>query len=455
MIWRRSRRAYWRFSASVLALFALGFAGYVLYPAAPPWMAAEFEAIPPVYRVMGEAVQHVPGSASVGVVAARFDVNEVAAIPSLHAAVPLLLVLVLVRLWGRRMLLTLLYPLTMGFNVVYAGEHYVVDVLAGYGVALAAYGLVWTLPDLWRRRGLPGMVRFPPITRRMEHRSSAALVSVALVAVFVVYHGGPVNTIAADTCDEVESVDASTLLAGIAGRYAAYLLDAEGEQCYSLTADGVFPPPRAEGVPILAARAPVRLRPAASRPGVRSSFPCASARPCPLWPSLTLRRARHTCSSCNWRASATPSGLRTPSMNWRRGCSRLLPRDWRPRAVPAQQAGGAASRPAGAAPCSSHRNLPILDRDRRAGRPGRPVRHGRDAVTAGWGRRGGTRCTECERPGFPGTPGGGEPRRVPPRRHPPSLTDREDGRAPRRSRLTGAPHAAGRTHGPRSRRRRV
>jgi membrane-associated phospholipid phosphatase len=40
----------------------------------------------------------------------------------------------------------------MGVSLVYLGEHYVLDVIAGYAVALVAYALVWLLPQRLPRR---------------------------------------------------------------------------------------------------------------------------------------------------------------------------------------------------------------------------------------------------------------------------------------------------------------
>ena len=50
LIWLRSRRTYWRYLASVLTLFYLGFIGYALYPAAPPWMAGPCVSAPDASR---------------------------------------------------------------------------------------------------------------------------------------------------------------------------------------------------------------------------------------------------------------------------------------------------------------------------------------------------------------------------------------------------------------------
>jgi membrane-associated phospholipid phosphatase len=69
--------------------------------------------------------------------------NPVAAMPSLHAAFTLLVALFLWRSarWWWRIALAL-YPLAMGFTLMYFGEHYAVDVLAGWLYAVAAYAAV-------------------------------------------------------------------------------------------------------------------------------------------------------------------------------------------------------------------------------------------------------------------------------------------------------------------------
>ena len=66
---------------------------------------------------------------------------SVAAIPSLHAALPMLVAVVL---WGRRRWLNVVlacYPLAMAWTLVYAGEHFMFDILVGWTYAIAI-GLV-------------------------------------------------------------------------------------------------------------------------------------------------------------------------------------------------------------------------------------------------------------------------------------------------------------------------
>jgi membrane-associated phospholipid phosphatase len=67
--------------------------------------------------------------------------NPVAAMPSLHAAGAALLLFFCWRRapWWARCLLVL-YPLAMGLTLVYTGEHYVVDVVAGWLAAGLAVG---------------------------------------------------------------------------------------------------------------------------------------------------------------------------------------------------------------------------------------------------------------------------------------------------------------------------
>jgi membrane-associated phospholipid phosphatase len=61
-----------------------------------------------------------------------FDTNPVAAMPSLHAAFPTACALVGWRAYGKRIGAVLfLYAGSMMVSVVYLGEHYGVDVLAG------------------------------------------------------------------------------------------------------------------------------------------------------------------------------------------------------------------------------------------------------------------------------------------------------------------------------------
>jgi membrane-associated phospholipid phosphatase len=155
-LYLRSRLQWVRFVSRLLALSLAGLVTYVLYPAAPPWLAAEAGQGPPVSRISARGWEEVGlHSATRLVEIGQVSVNAVAAVPSLHAAFALLVAVFLWPLvhstWVR--LLLAAYPLTMGLTLVYCGEHYVVDVLLGWlyvvGVlALVSYAERWLA---WRR----------------------------------------------------------------------------------------------------------------------------------------------------------------------------------------------------------------------------------------------------------------------------------------------------------------
>ena len=81
---------------------------------------------------------------------AFYDVNpnNTAAFPSLHAAFPFLSFLVLRRAFGRIGWLAFAYFLLTSFSIVYLGDHYVIDVLAGVAFAAASYAVVVRAPSI-------------------------------------------------------------------------------------------------------------------------------------------------------------------------------------------------------------------------------------------------------------------------------------------------------------------
>jgi len=75
----------------------------------------------------------------------------VAAMPSLHAAYPAMLLLFFWRDGWRLRIPFALYTLAMGFALVYGGEHFVTDILVGWLYAAVAYGAVCVAWPAWRR----------------------------------------------------------------------------------------------------------------------------------------------------------------------------------------------------------------------------------------------------------------------------------------------------------------
>jgi hypothetical protein len=140
VLWKVDRQRFRTFAVCVVTLSLAGLLTYALYPAAPPWMASQDHLIAPVTRIVPAvfAGLHLHSAGSLVEHGYRYA-NDVAAVPSLHAAFSLL---VAITLWPRRRKwlrpLVALYPLAMGFALVLTAEHYVSDIVLGWIYAVVA-----------------------------------------------------------------------------------------------------------------------------------------------------------------------------------------------------------------------------------------------------------------------------------------------------------------------------
>ncbi|HMH23434.1 MAG TPA: phosphatase PAP2 family protein [Puia sp.] len=142
----KDKKAFFCFALSFLLVNLLGFIVYYAYPAAPPWYVQ-------LYGFDFNA--HTPGNtAGLG----RFDLffhrpifsslyakssNVFAAMPSLHASYPLIVLYYGVRRTSLRFANILFAVIMVGiwFAAVYSSHHYVLDVLAGIGCGLTGITL--------------------------------------------------------------------------------------------------------------------------------------------------------------------------------------------------------------------------------------------------------------------------------------------------------------------------
>ncbi|MGM9705728.1 MAG: phosphatase PAP2 family protein [Prevotella sp.] len=139
------RRAYIHFSLAFLLVNLIGFCGYYIHPAAPPWYVMNYGFDP---------VLNTPGNvAGLG----RFDeftgipvfhalygknANVFAAVPSLHAAYMLVTTIYAIKSAQPKATICIFAFICLGiwWTAVYSGHHYIIDVLLG--IATTFLGII-------------------------------------------------------------------------------------------------------------------------------------------------------------------------------------------------------------------------------------------------------------------------------------------------------------------------
>jgi len=153
-LWLFAYRYFHRYVACIVTLAVMGLISYVLFPAAPPWLAGQHGYLEHTYRINHQVVQWlpIPKADALFQSGTRWS-NDVAAVPSLHAAYAMMIALFLWPRVGRRWRpLLAIYAVGMGLSLTYLGEHYLFDVLLGWLYAVAAVLAVeWGAARLARR----------------------------------------------------------------------------------------------------------------------------------------------------------------------------------------------------------------------------------------------------------------------------------------------------------------
>ncbi|MDA8692736.1 phosphatase PAP2 family protein [Saprospiraceae bacterium] len=139
----------------------LGFTGYILFPAAPPWY----------YLTYGAEIMNNAPSSAAGLL--RFDelinfplyhgmyksaTNTFGAMPSMHAAFPMVLTYYAIK-YGNKVLTTL-FAISLAaiwFGAIYSNHHYILDVIAGIccaiiGILLSEIMVNRTFAPNWYKR---------------------------------------------------------------------------------------------------------------------------------------------------------------------------------------------------------------------------------------------------------------------------------------------------------------
>ncbi|MBN1434091.1 inositol phosphorylceramide synthase [Candidatus Fermentibacterales bacterium] len=141
----RGKERMKRATVAFVLLSLAGYLTYVLFPVTPPWMASLEGFVPPLDRVVFSALREITNPW----LASAFQPSPRGAMPSLHTAVPFLMLLVFRRELGRKALWISVYVAAICFEIVYGAEHYVLDIVAGIAYAILAYWLVYRVlyPD--------------------------------------------------------------------------------------------------------------------------------------------------------------------------------------------------------------------------------------------------------------------------------------------------------------------
>jgi membrane-associated phospholipid phosphatase len=140
VMWRRPER-FDRAAVLTYAVFDLGCVAYWVVPTAPPWWVAErglvdLDDAPRTRRMMLEHAQRVWRSAY-GHLYSLLGGNPLAAMPSLHFATSVMAAHLLSEVGPLPGTLGWAYALTLGVALVYLGEHWLVDLLAGLALTEA------------------------------------------------------------------------------------------------------------------------------------------------------------------------------------------------------------------------------------------------------------------------------------------------------------------------------
>jgi hypothetical protein len=143
-ILKKNKKLLKEFTYGFVILSFMAFLTYLLYPAAPPWLASQYGYLPPIHKIFNSfdffnALYN------------KFEPNLVAAVPSVHAAGSLFTALFLHHFFrSRYSWLFFIIPLGIWLSVVYSGEHYVVDVLLGIIYALITFAITLKLSSAKR-----------------------------------------------------------------------------------------------------------------------------------------------------------------------------------------------------------------------------------------------------------------------------------------------------------------
>lgn len=139
LLWLQNRQQFREFVTAISTLSYAAWATFILFPAAPPWLAQKEGYITGITKIMDKTIALFPTKIDLPTIYHNINPNPVAAVPSLHTAYPLIVFLFAWKAFKLKALFFLPYVLAVWTSIVYLGEHYVADVLAGIVYAITFY----------------------------------------------------------------------------------------------------------------------------------------------------------------------------------------------------------------------------------------------------------------------------------------------------------------------------
>jgi len=153
------RHLFERYVLLFVGVLMAGLVIYFVFPAAPPWAASLTGHLDPTYKVVTEVGSEWNVNLYAKLESQIRSSNPVAAMPSLHMAVSFAVLLMAFRANWLLGILAVAYNAAMAFSLVYLGEHYAVDILAGIGMTVTVY-IALSLWFRFRER-VPGLSAAP------------------------------------------------------------------------------------------------------------------------------------------------------------------------------------------------------------------------------------------------------------------------------------------------------
>lgn len=139
LLWNKNHKLFVEFMVAFTLLSYAALLTFMFFPVAPPWLAASEGHIPSIEHILIENDLISFFGIAISFIYFYINPNYVAAIPSLHAAYPFLIALFTIKLFGRKSFPIFLFPIIMGIDLIYLGEHYLIDILLGFFYAWVFY----------------------------------------------------------------------------------------------------------------------------------------------------------------------------------------------------------------------------------------------------------------------------------------------------------------------------